>query len=119
MNPGIANLITATSGLHNKIMSPGIVNLITAINSDPHITNVQQQMLVSKVQEPAFFENIMHGVFGSSLALIVAKYLKLDKTAQVLLAIAGYGIGKALWDAYDNENNFSRYDKQTKTYTIK
>ena len=100
-------------------MIPGYPNIINAVHGDPHLDNSQKQLLLYKLQQPSFFENLLHGAFGSALALLVAKYLKLSPTAQVLLGVAGFGIGKALWDANDNDNNFSRYNEQTKMYTIK
>jgi hypothetical protein len=101
------------------MISQALLNLISAVESDPHINSMQKQMLAEKLGEPTFFENLIHGAFGAGLALLVSKYLHLGKTPQILLTIAGYGIGKALWDAYDTENNFSRYNKQTKMYEIK
>ena len=100
-------------------MNPGIENLISAIRVDPHINLHQQQVLIDKVNSPNFFENIMHGVFGSALALVISKYLKLSRTSQILLTIAGYGIGKAMWDTYDQDSKFSRYDHKTKMHEIK
>ena len=58
------------------------------------------------------------GAMGAGIGLVVAKYLDLSKSAQVLLALAGVGIGKYLLDQTKKHDRFLQHDKRLKVYNI-
>jgi len=54
------------------------------------------------------------GLAGATTTLLISKYLKLSKTAQVLLSIAGFGIGRALYNILlknPGRDNFGKMNK--------
>jgi hypothetical protein len=61
----------------------------------------------------------MHGTAGAAIAFAFSKYLKLSKPAQVLLSLAGFGIGKYLLDETRKHDKFLQYDPKHKVYNLK
>jgi hypothetical protein len=96
-----------------------INDLVSAIKADPTLDDTDKKHVIAMVSEHDFITKLMYGAFGASLSYIVAKYLGLSKTAQVLLAIAGYGVGRLLLDASKHKDNrFVQYNDKIKLYEI-
>lgn len=104
--------------MDQTIDSP-IQHLLAALRADPSLNPQERKQVEHMVSQPDFTTKLMYGAFGASLAYIVAKYLKLSKSAQILLAIAGFGIGRLLLDASQkHKDKFVQYDNKIKQYEI-
>lgn len=97
-----------------------IMELVRAVQADQTLQPDQKALIVEKLHDPAFTSNIA-GVAGGGVALLIAKYLKLSNTAKVLLSVAGFGIGHALWNSIHehNDKKFQDYNKKLKVYEIR
>ncbi len=94
-------------------------DLLMALRADPSLSAHERQQVEQMVSQPDFITKLMYGAFGASLAYIVSKYLKLSKTAQILLAVAGFGIGRLLLDASNKHSDkFSQYNNRIKLYEV-
>ena len=78
-----------------------------------------KEEIIAKLNDAAFYDNLMHGAAGAGVGVAIAKFLNLPKTAQVLLSIAGFGIGKYLLDVSRKRDKFLQYNEKLKVYDIK
>ena len=102
-----------------KISDEDKETMIRSIKIDPHISNEQKTSLVASIKnEDSFYRSLFRGAIGSGIGYSIAKFLKLSKTSQVVITIAGFGIGKYLLDSSDDSGKFMEYDKKLKGYKI-
>jgi hypothetical protein len=76
------------------------------IEHDPNLSNAEKQEVKNNLQNNEFFTHIMNGASGAS------------KNAQVLLTMAGFGIGRYLLDNSRKHDKFLEYDNKKKNYKI-
>lgn len=79
----------------------------------------EKDELIDKLEDTTTYNHMIHGVAGAGAGLAVAKFMNLPKTAQVLLSIAGFGIGKYLLDVSRKRDKFLQYNEKLKVYDIK
>lgn len=84
--------------------------ILTAVNEDSTLSDQERQLVAEQLKD----EKFKAGLVGGGLALLWSKYKKLSKSTQVLVTLAGYGIGRALANRVD-----TNYNKKTKTYEIR
>lgn len=103
------------------ILSVGhITELIKAVQSDHSLSDEQKKSVVERLQDKVFVSKLSSGVIGGGVGLLVSKYLKLSNSAKVLLSVAGYGIGRTLWESlHSEEKKFQDYNKKLKVYEIR
>ena len=94
------------------------LELIAIVRRDTSLTSAEKDEIINKLSNLTFFTPFINGVIGASVGLIVAKYLKLSKTAQVLLTLAGFGLGKYLLDATRKHDKFLQYNEKLKVYEL-
>ena len=118
----------ATAPEKNREFSKGEKEekIIKYMLMDPHLSSTERQALEMVSHQPSFMNQILGGVTGGALALAVAKYMKLNKSTQALLAIAGFGIGKLTVSTLrsnanpgSNISKIKNYNKATDLYEIK
>lgn len=93
--------------------------IIHSISIDPHITADQRQKLINSIRtEDSQYRGLINGALGASIGYAIGRYLKLSKTTQVVVTLAGFGIGKYLLDNHENSGKFMEYDKKLKGYKL-
>jgi len=99
-----------------------IQELIRAVRSDSFLSGQQKQDVLNKLNESPIINKLTAGMSAGGTGYIIAKYLNLSKPAQILLAIAGYGIGRFLWEEFyrkdGGQNRFARYNDKLNIYEI-
>lgn len=93
--------------------------LITIVMRDPVMTQQEKAEVIAKLNDHSFINHISRGVVGAGVGLIIAKFMGLSKSAQVLLSLAGFGIGKYLLDVSRKHDKFLQYNERLKVYDIK
>ena len=93
--------------------------LIRLANSDLGLSESAKQELVEKLHDDEFYDKLMHGTVGAGTGYIVSKFLNLSKRSQMLLSVAGFGVGTYLLDSAKKHDKFLKYNKQLKIYEIK
>ena len=73
--------------------------LIKIVTNDQYLSPTEKNELLQKLHEPSFAQNLLHGSIGAGISLAFTKYMKMSKTAQILLSMAGFGIGRYLLNA--------------------
>lgn len=93
--------------------------LLLAVQADRSLSKEERDRVLQILNQPDFLTKLTAGAFGASITYLIAKFLHLSKTAQVLLAIAGFGIGKLLLDASSHHTDrFATYNNKMKVYEI-
>ncbi len=94
-----------------------VESLISLAISDPGLSQQAKEFL-SDVKNHSHFQKIISGAGGAALGVAIAKYKNLSKVSQILLGIAGFGIGTVIYDYFHKKNDFSNYNDKVKTYEI-
>jgi|GEM_PF-6941144 F0F1-type ATP synthase assembly protein I len=90
--------------------------VLSAIQSDASLTSDQKNE-ITKAENRKKLESLFSGVAGAGLGLALAKYYKMSKTAQVMLAALGFGAGTLLYK-YMTRERFATYDASIGTNRI-
>ena len=102
-------------------MDIDLAELRRAVSSDRELNEHEREELNALIEEKDFLKRMAFGGAGAALGLIVAKFLKLGRTTQVLLSLAGFGIGRALYDGLiknPHRDNFGQVNRKTNLYEI-
>jgi hypothetical protein len=94
-------------------------HIIKAIQSDSGLSEPDKELLLSKLNDDKWFDKLMHGTTGASVGYLVSKFFGLSRKSQVLLTVAGFGIGRYLLDNIQKRDKFMQYNDKLKTYEIK
>ena len=95
------------------------LSVIKIIHADPHISEADKNRLVNKIEGTSNInDSFWNGIAGAGAALAVSHFLKLSRNAQILLTIAGYGIGKYLLDNTDKRAKLMEYNDKSKSYNL-
>lgn len=90
-----------------------------AVTSDQGISVGQKESVLAALSDPNFTAELKSGAVGAALTYLVSKYLKVSPQTQILLSLAGFGIGKIIYDYKHNPGNFSKYNEKLRMYEIK
>lgn len=90
-------------------------DLVAAVQMDATLPPDKKQTLLDFIHMPNFLSYLKGGVFGAGVAYAVAKFLGMSKRTQLLLTIAGFGIGKLLLDTHDQ---VFKYNPSYKSYQV-
>ena len=90
-----------------------------AVENDQSLTGKQRNSLLEDLNNPAFVDELKSGSIGVALSLLLAKYMKLSPQSQLLLSIAGFGVGKIIYDHKHGPDRFGQYNKDLRMYEIK
>lgn len=92
--------------------------LVQLVMNDPLLSISEKAELVDKLRDANYYQSLVHGAIGAGLGLAFSRYMELSRTAQVLISLAGFGIGKYLLDVSSKHDKFLQYNDKYKTYTI-
>ena len=88
------------------------------IHQDEGLDHHKKQSLLTMLNSPEVMDHLLAGAAGAVLAKTVASYAEMSKPAQVLMSLAGFGLGNVMYNAFQ-ENKFSSYDQDTAKSRIK
>lgn len=71
-------------------------DVIAAIKNDMSLKEEDKMRLLAEANQPTFWTTILHGAGGGAIAYAIARYLHMSKSAQMLMSMAGFGIGALL-----------------------
>ena len=90
---------------------------------DPALSPDDRSKLEVLFKDDRFFDKLMQGAMGASLAYAVAKFLKLSRPTQIILTAAGFGIGRIIAKNLREEHLQGKeqisFDKKTNVHTVK
>lgn len=88
------------------------------ISKDQSLTPAQKEEASNWLDDPVVINELRSGSVGAALTLLIGRFLKMKPRNQLLLSIAGFGIGKIIYDYKNDPKNFSRWNKQLRMYEI-
>ena len=91
-------------------------DLIEAVSHDMSLTAQQKVELIQKLQQDDFYQHLVHGALGATVGVSISKFMNLGKSSQILLGIAGFGVGRMLWD--NKDSSALKYNEKNKTYEV-
>ena len=95
-----------------------LAQIRSLVQTDPSLDKKQRDKVTTSLDDPAFVQRLKSGVVGGALAFLLAKYMKLKPTTQLLLSLAGFGVGKIIYDYRHDQNRSSRYNEKLRMYEI-
>ena len=98
-------------------MSPEL--LASFVSSDQGLNQQEKASLLDAIKRPEIAK-LLSGAAGAALGVVLAKYARLGRTAQILLGIAGYGAGRILYNYLINNphRQVAPYNAKLKTYEL-
>jgi hypothetical protein len=90
-----------------------------AVKRDQGLSSVQRNQTLSWLEDPSFLQELRSGAAGGAFALLSSRFLNMKPQTQLLLSIAGFGIGKMIHDHRNNPKNFGQWNSQLKMYEIR
>jgi len=95
--------------------------LIKAIRLDRSLPEEERALLLQKFQSSNEMNKLLAGVGGGAFGALVARYLDMAPTTQILMALAGFGIGGILNNQIEKPNDPNRvmqYNNKLKVYEL-
>lgn len=93
--------------------------IINSISIDPHLSSEDRKRLIASItNEDSSYHSLLNGALGAGIGYAIARFLKLSKNTQIVVTLAGFGIGKYLLDNHENSGKFMEYDKKLKGYKL-
>jgi F0F1-type ATP synthase assembly protein I len=97
-----------------------IQRLVQSVTADSILARDEKQKVLDMLSRTDFLSKLQSGALGAGLAFLLAKFLKMSPRAQLLMTLAGYGIGRMLVDASSKHSEkFIQYNDRMKLYEIK
>lgn len=89
-----------------------------AVETDQSLNGKQRNSILEDLNNPAFVDELRSGSIGAALSMVLSKYMKLKPQSQLLLSIAGFGVGKIIYDYKHDPKRFGQYNKDLRMYEI-
>jgi hypothetical protein len=86
-----------------------------AVQRDPGLAPEERRSLLDQLNDPSTTDTLLSGGLG----LIIARWLKLSPAAQVLLSLAGLGVGRMLHNRLNDQNRSSDWNAKTRMHEIR
>lgn len=103
----------------NRVSPETMQGLMRVITHDPTLSTEQRIQILEKIEDPDFLsDSTKAGVAGGGVGFAISKFFALPKRAQVLLTLAGFGIGKYLLVKSQNYDKFMSYNEKRQMYKI-
>ena len=88
------------------------------IRNDQGLHPDQRTHVLQLLNTPDLGGHILAGATGAALALSVARYKKLSGTSQVLMSLAGFGLGNIILNKLTPPPKHTAWDRNTGTLTV-
>jgi len=113
-----------TSPYGVRMSGPDMLNdnaavLSKLINNDHGLEEHKKQSLLAMINSPDIFNRLVAGGLGVAVVRSAKAFDNMSKPAQLLVSMAGFGVGRALYDTLHNPEKFSTYNNETAVTKIK
>jgi hypothetical protein len=89
------------------------------VNNDHGLDEAKKQSVLAMLDNPKTFNGLLAGAAGGALIRSVGNFEKMSKPAQILVTMAGFGLGRAVYDLFHDPETFSSYNSNTGLTKIK
>jgi hypothetical protein len=88
------------------------------INADHGLAPDQRVHLLKMLNSPDMAGHLFAGVAGAAVALAIARWKKMSATSQVLMSLAGFGLGNIILNKLEGHPKHTSWDSDTGTVTV-
>lgn len=93
--------------------------LLEAVSSDPSLAPQQKQELLTILNDGDKLPKLLSGTLGAAVGVAIGKYRKLSNSSKILLGLAGFGIGRLMYNIlHKRDKQFVSYNDKLKTYEM-
>lgn len=115
---GITDIAPGGVRMFGVDMIKNQAGLLKMIEQDKGLNMQKKNSLLTMLQSPEAFDNIMAGAAGLILTRMLASYANMSPTARTLLSLAGFGLGNIIYNAV-HERKYTEFDPVTGRARIK
>lgn len=90
--------------------------ILTLIARDAGLLPEERQKLIQHINTPGVYDRMVSGPSGAAVAYLIGKFLNLSNKAQILISLAGYGIGNYFKSKADDKAATVKYNNKIKYY---
>lgn len=104
------------------MMGPGILDsavLSKLIKNDSNLNAEKKESILAMIDNPQIFNSLLTGYTGSKVADAVADYMQLNAVTKAMLNMAGFSIGKTIYNIFFTEGKFIKHDAERQKYKVK
>ena len=88
------------------------------VRNDHGLHPDQRFQVLQMLNTPDVASHLLVGATGAALALAVARYRKMSGTSQVLMSLAGFGLGNIILNKLTPPPKYTQWDQDTGTMKI-
>ena len=99
-----------------KIMMPE--DLSKFIRQDEGLHPAQRANVLQMLNNPDIATHVLTGITGAGIALAVARWKKMSPTSQVLMSLAGFGLGNIILNKLTPPPKFTNWNSSGGTVTV-
>jgi hypothetical protein len=89
------------------------------VRNDLSLLPQERASLLTVLNNPNAYEHLLVGGAGAALALTISKYYKMKPASQVLMSLAGFGIGSILLNALTPPPKHTNWNEDRATNVVK
>jgi len=89
------------------------------ITKDPSLGLPQKTELLRMLDAPNVEEHLLAGATGAAIGLVLARYKKMSPSSQVLMSLAGFGIGNIILNTLTSPPKHTWWNSERSTNNIK
>jgi hypothetical protein len=99
-----------------KMMMPE--DLTRFIRQDQGLHPAQRANVIQMLNNPDIATHVLTGLTGAGIALAVARWKKMSTTSQVLMSLAGFGLGNIILNKLTPSPKFTNWSPSGGTVTV-
>lgn len=104
------------------MIGPGMLDsavLSKLIKNDSNLSAEKKESILAMIDNPQIFNGLLTGYTGSKVADAIGDYMQLNPVTKAMLGVAGFSIGKTIYNIFLTEGKFTKYDAERQKYKIK
>jgi hypothetical protein len=93
-------------------------DLAKFIRQDEGLHPAQRANVLQMLNTPDIATHVLTGITGAGIALAVARWRKMSPTSQVLMSLAGFGLGNIILNKLTPPPKFTSWNSSGGTVTV-
>jgi hypothetical protein len=113
-----------TSPYGIPMSGPGVLehmstDMLHAVKKDQGLSEHKKESVLALLDNPEVFKRFASGGLGVALTRSLSSFQQLSKPAQILVSLAGFGLGRSIYDLMHTPEKFTIHNESTGITKIK